>query len=194
MTIEKRISIRHLVLVLIIVCVALLRIPDIGKAVNWANFTPVGALALFAGTYFGKRPTAYAIPLLALFLSDMVINYGYYGKIVLFYEGIAWVYLAFAVMVFIGSMIKKVTVLQVLLGALAAVVVHWLITDFGVWITGKYYPLTAQGLIDCYIKAIPFEKNLLWGNLIYCTMLYGGFEWAKHYFPNLRSVQDIQMA
>lgn len=187
----SRIDTRNLVLVLIIMSVAILRILNVGKLGEWANFTPVGAIALFGGTYFRNRWTAYITPLITLFVSDMVVNYGYYGKITLFYDGIAWVYLAFALMVFVGSLIKKVSTVNVFLAAIASVIIHWVVTNFGVWISGTYYPVNVAGLVDCYVKAIPFEKNLLLGNLAYGAILYGGFEWAKRYFPHLNEQETV---
>ena len=181
----NKINTRNLILVLIIISAGILRILNVGKFGEWANFTPVGAIALFAGTHFKNRWAAYITPLLTLFLSDIIVNYGYYGKITLFYEGIVWVYAAFALMVLIGSFIKHVTVLNVFFAAIGAVLIHWLVTNFGVWLGGTLYPQTFAGLVDCYIQAIPFEKNLLFGNLAYGALLYGGFEWAKRSFPSL---------
>ncbi|QNL48587.1 hypothetical protein H8S90_17595 [Olivibacter sp. SDN3] len=182
----NKVNTRNLILILIIITVALLRIFNVGKFGDWANFTPVGAIALFAGTYFKDRWAAYSTPLLVLFLSDIIVNYGYFGKVILFYDGIFWVYFAFALMVLIGSFIKRVSVLSVIAAALSSVIIHWLLTNFGVWLGGKLYPRNLQGLIDCYILAIPFEKNLLLGSLAYGGILYGGFEWAKRHFPNLK--------
>jgi len=193
MTTQKinRIDTRNLVLILIIISVAVLRMLNVGKFGEWANFTPVGAIALFGGTYFRNRWTAYITPLIILFVSDVVVNYGYYGKITLLYDGIAWVYLAFALMVFVGGLIKKVSATNVFLAAMASVFIHWVVTNFGVWISGQYYPVNVTGLIDCYLKAIPFEKNLLLGNLAYGAILYGGFEWAKRYFPRLNESNTL---
>lgn len=185
-----RVDTRNIILILIIVSVALLRVLNVGKFGDWANFTPVGAIALFAGTYFRNRWTAYFTPLLTLFVSDIIVNYGYYGKITLFYEGIVYVYIAFALMVLVGSLIKKVTIINVFIAAIVSVLIHWTITNFGVWISGQLYPMDAQGFIECYLMAIPFEKNLLLGNLAYGFILYGGFEWAKKYFPFLATPSE----
>lgn len=187
----NKIHTRNFILVLIVISVALLRIFNVGKFGNWANFTPVGAIALFAGTYFKDRWAAYLTPLLVLFLSDIIVNYGYFGKVTLFYDDIFWVYLAFALMVLTGSFIKRVSVLNVITAAIISVIIHWLLTNFGVWLGGKLYPRNLQGLQECYILAIPFEKNLLLGNLAYGGILYGGFEWAKRYFPSLKWSDEL---
>ena len=65
----KNLNVRNWVLFLIILVAASTRfIPLMGDA-NWFNFTPVGAIALFAGTHFKRRWKAYAAPLLLLFVS-----------------------------------------------------------------------------------------------------------------------------
>ena len=47
-----------------------------------ANFTPIGAIALFSGFYFKNKNYA-LLPLITMALSDLVIS-GYYG-VVMFY-------------------------------------------------------------------------------------------------------------
>src|SRR5260370_9372108 len=55
------------------------------------NFAPIGALALFGGACFSSRRGAFAVPLAALFLSDLVLRlhvlipwgYGSFALIVL---------------------------------------------------------------------------------------------------------------
>ncbi|NNK90138.1 MAG: hypothetical protein HKO89_05970, partial [Saprospiraceae bacterium] len=38
------------------------------------NATPVGAMALMGGLYIGRKHLAFILPIVALFLSDLVIN------------------------------------------------------------------------------------------------------------------------
>jgi hypothetical protein len=47
------------------------------------------------------------------------------------------------------------------------------------------YPLTGEGLLTCYIAAIPFFWNTLAGDLIFVTLLFGAFEWAQRKYPSL---------
>ena len=54
----------------------------------------------------------------------------------------------------------------------------FLISNFGVWIGGMMYPVSLGGLISCYIAGLPFFGWTLVGNAFYCTMLFGGFEFA----------------
>ena len=47
-----------------------------GSPVNWANFSPVAAIFLCSGAFLYRR-AAYLWPLLALFVSDVIINAHY---------------------------------------------------------------------------------------------------------------------
>src|SRR3982751_6401986 len=119
MTLQK-VNTRNTVLVLMIVAAAAFRFVSYKYPYVLSNFTPVGAVALFGGAYFSDKWKAYLVPLAALFLSDIAINYLYTGKLVLWYGGSVYVYLCFAIMVLIGTMIKKVNVANVFIASLAS--------------------------------------------------------------------------
>lgn len=48
------------------------------------------------------------------------------------------------------------------------------------------YSKGIEGYFQSLVAAIPFERNLLFGNLIFGAILYGGFELAKYKFTVLR--------
>ena len=192
---KKQINIRFIVLLIITILVGFFRVIshelDLG---TFANFTPIGAMALFGGAYFRNHTKAYSFPIITLFLSDIILMQVFYPEHTsgLLYKGWYWTYLAFVLMVLIGRYIKKVNVKNVAISAVSAALVHWLIADFGVWYggctniaTGELYPHTFSGLIDCYIMAIPYMKNMLLGNLIFGAILFGSFELAQRKFPIL---------
>lgn len=185
----NKINLRNWVLVLIILAAAATRFIFLGQQTVLSNFTPIGAIALFGGTYFTDKYKAYLVPLLTLLVSDIFVTYTYTGQFTFFYAGFFWVYASFAFMVFIGSRIKKVNAGTVLLGALAAVLVHWLLTDIQPWLGGTMYNKDITGYYQSLIAAIPFERNLLLGNLVYGAILYGGFELAQARFVVLKRVE-----
>lgn len=182
----NKINLRNWVLILIIIAAAATRFIFLGEQTVLSNFTPIGAIALFGGTYFTDKYKAYLVPLLTLFVSDIFINYFYTGQYTFFYGGVFWVYASFAFTVFIGSKIRKVNAGTVLIGALASVLVHWLLTDIHPWLTGTLYNKDITGYHQSLIAAIPFERNLLLGNLVYGAILYGGFELAHTRFTELK--------
>lgn len=149
-----------------------------------AMFTPVGAMALFGGATFQQKWKAYVFPLLALFLSDVVLMQFFQKEFAqgLLYSGWVWNYASFILIVLAGQlMIKKAAVGNILLASVAAAVIHWLVSDFGVWISGgwdmttnKPYTKDAAGLISCYAQAIPYMRFFLAGTVIYAAIFFGG--------------------
>ena len=153
------------------------------------NFTPVGAMALFGGCYYSNKKLAFVVPLLTLLLSDALLYYFIYAPTFsFFYEGMFTTYMCFALMVVLGMFIKQVTFRNVLAGAVAAALLHWVLTDFAVYMQGVMYPKTLNGFAMCYIAALPFLKNMLIGNILFSGILFGSFELAKRKFPKLSAV------
>lgn len=189
MTLQK-INTRNTVLILMIIVATLFRLVSYKYPYVLSNFTPVGAIALFGGAYFTDKWKAYLVPLLALFTSDILINYLYTSKWVFWYSGSIWVYLCFAIMVFIGSLIKKATFVSVLLASIISVIIHWLIMDLP-WLYGTLYPHTLAGYGQSLLAAIPFEKNMLLGDALFGLILFGGFELAKSKYNTLRTNREF---
>ncbi|BAU54576.1 DUF6580 family putative transport protein [Mucilaginibacter gotjawali] len=181
----QKINTRTIVLILMIVAAAAMRLLSFKFPYILSNFTPVGAIALFGGAYFTDKWKAYLVVLLTLFASDILINYLYTAKWVLWYGGSFWVYLTFAIMVFIGSLIKKANVGNIAIASLASVAVHWLIIDMP-WLYGSLYPHNLVGYGQSLIAAIPFERNMVLGDIVFCAILFGGFELAQRKYTFLR--------
>lgn len=187
----KKLDPRTLTLLAFILAAAVLRV-IFGMEAGMkplANFAPIGAMALFGGAYFRNNGKAYLFPLLTIWLGDIILNrYVFYHEWRLFYSGFYWVYGAYALMVLVGQlMIGKATVKNVALASLVTVLIHWIVTDFGVWLEGTMYARTWAGWWECLVAAIPYERNFLGGMLLYNVVLFGGFEWIKRNNPALQA-------
>lgn len=144
------------------------------------NFTPVGAMALFSGAVFKDRRLAFAVPLLTLFAGDVIV--GFY-KI----QVMLAVYASFLLSVAIGLWLRdRRTVARVSLATLLGAFQFFVIVDLGFWALGTAYPHTREGLIACYVAAIPFFFNMLAGDVVYVALLFGGFALAERTFPAFR--------
>jgi hypothetical protein len=142
------------------------------------NFTPIGAMALFGGAYLGRRWLAFAAPIGALLLSDLVLG---------FYHGMVTVYATVALIVLVGWVaLSRVSPLRVGAAALASSILFFVVTNFGMWLFSGFYPLTAAGLAACYVAAIPFFQNTVAGDLFYSGLLFGGFALLERAVPRLR--------
>lgn len=144
---------------------------------HWHNFTPVAAMALFAGCYLSGR-SGIILAFGAIALSDFVGNalgipgIHYYNPATML-----TVYLALAMVAVVGrTMQGRVSFASVPMGALAATSIFFLTTNFACWLDPLMaYPRTATGLIQCYVAAIPFALNTLLGDLFYAALLFGGY-------------------
>lgn len=130
------------------------------------NFAPIGALGLYAGVFFIDR-RYWLIPLAALLISDVFI--GFYDWI-----SMLFVYMGFACSAFIGRLlIKQLKLFNISAAAFVSATVFFVLSNFGTWLSGTLYPLTGEGLIACFIAAIPFYGNTLAGDLFYTAVLFG---------------------
>ena len=118
---KQQINPRPFVLAAIILAAGLFRLLTAsGTLTPLSNFTPLGAMALFGGCYYQNKWKAYLMPLLTLWLTDIILNrFLFFHEWVFFYSGFAWVYASFALMVLIGHYIKRVSVKSVLISAIA---------------------------------------------------------------------------
>lgn len=188
---------RFVVLMLFIVLAAVLRIVNSAEMTPLSSFTPLGAMALFGGSYFTNRWKAFAFPLLTLFLSDLFINTvlfnGQYGVM---YSGWYWIYGIFALIVLFGKiLIQNVSIRSVALAAVVAAVSHWILADTSVWLTGGTdlrtgLPLSRDfaGWVQCITQGLPFMRNFLAGTLVYSAFMFGAFEALQAKYPKLAVV------
>jgi len=140
------------------------------------NFSPIMALALFSGVYFSDRRLALLIPISAMFISDLFIG---------LHSDMLAVYLAFGLIVSIGTLIKKVSILNVVGGSIAGAVLFFVITNFSVWLTSGMYSYSFSGLVLCYEMAIPFFRNTLSSSLLYSAVLFGSYSIISRFIPEL---------
>ena len=131
------------------------------------NFTPVTAIALFGGLFISNRVLAYTLPLIIMFISDLFLGF---SSITIF------VYIAFLIVTFIGTIRKKPGVFTIFLGSLS----FFIVTNFGVWLLG--YPKTWTGLAECYTLALPFFRNSILGDFFYSGILIVGFSYIQKYY------------
>ncbi|WP_412469020.1 DUF6580 family putative transport protein [Pedobacter sp. KLB.chiD] len=183
---------RNLILLLMILALTAFRLLVTFNAdeLQFANFSSIGAVALFGGAYFKNHLKAFAFPLLSLFLSDFVLASTIFSKYSggsFLYEGWYWTYIAFALMVLVGRvLLKNINVVNLLASTLSIVLIHWLVTDLGVWINNPAYTQDLAGYWSCLVKAIPFEIRFLEGTVIYGALLFSAFETLKAKYPVLK--------
>ncbi|MCS6983595.1 MAG: hypothetical protein NZM25_00520 [Leptospiraceae bacterium] len=143
-----------------------------------ANFAPMTAMALFSGAMVSPFLMSLLLFLGSLWLSDLLVNnllfHEFFGRFVFFYDGFYWQYLSYLLISLWGRIaIRKFAFYPIIGSLLSSSVLFFLLSNFGVWLLGKLYPLTLEGLVQCYIAALPFFRNALLGDLTYGALLFG---------------------
>lgn len=166
---------RFLVLSLMVLAAAATRALPLFVPHIW-NFTAVGALAIFSGAQFTDKRLALAMPLAAMAISDLFIGNGFD----------AVVYSGFIAMVVCGMLIsKRQNISKFFLGNIVGAVIFFLITNFALFYPVSMYPHNMSGIVASYVAGFPFLNNMLAGNLIYGTVLFGSFYILQQRFPSL---------
>jgi len=136
------------------------------------NFTPLGAVGLFAGRSL-TGAGAWLTPLAALLLSDAWL--GFYHP---------WVMLGVYAGCLSGVPLGRLLLRgarsrgRLFLAAFAAALAFFVLSNLGVWLAGELYPRTLAGLLRCYLMALPFFSWTLLGNLFYLPLLVLAWELA----------------
>lgn len=192
---KKIIDIRFAVISGMILLAAISRFLPIAFP-SMQNFSPVGAMALFGGAYFAKKQWAFIVPMMALWLSNLVLNNVFYTK---YYPTFSFgfelaVFVSFALVVAIGIVIlKKVTVTNLLIANVLGTVGFFLISNFFVWAGGTMYPQTMEGLGMCFTMGLPFLKNTLLSNLLFSAVMFGTFEYFKMQMKELKELAVVRV-
>ena len=136
------------------------------------NFSPFGALSLYAGARLPRR-WGWAVPLVAMALSDMILEYGTGRSTFTPVRGT--IYATYAAMALLASWALRGRTSPWTLPAwsLAASSLFFLSTNLAVWATGGMFPRTAAGLVACYVAALPFFGNTVVADLAGTAVLFG---------------------
>lgn len=146
------------------------------------NFTPIAAMALFGGAYINNRSSALLVTLAGMFVSDLLLQGSYllgWRDYPGFHVLMPVIYLSLLFIVNIGSGLSgRVQAWNVPLASIAGSTVFFIVSNFGVFCLEKQY--TWLEFVRTYTDAIPFFGNTLAGDLLYSTLLFGIYEWAKN--------------
>lgn len=142
------------------------------------NFAPVGAIALFAGATYDRRAVALLSTVVAMFVSDVLLGYPWHDTLPVIYG-------SYGLITVLGMFVRerRNSPLAVGVSAAGAATIFFIVSNFAVWLTGMLYPMTAAGLVACYIAAIPFFGNTLASDLVFSALLFGTFAFAERRVP-----------
>ncbi|MFC1480091.1 DUF6580 family putative transport protein [Candidatus Omnitrophota bacterium] len=132
------------------------------------NGAPIVAIAIFAGAYLDKRVVPW-VPLAIMIVSDLIMG---------LHDVVLYTWGAFILIGYIGMRLReRRTPGRIFTTTVFSALLFFVITNFGVWLA--WYPHTWEGIVTCYIKALPFLRNTMAGNILFAFVLFGSYELAR---------------
>ena len=136
------------------------------------NFTSLLALSFYIPALLGIR---YLPALIVSFaLTDLFI--GFHGTALFTWGSV--LFIGFLSKYFIKNIISRIT------GALVGACIFYVITNFGVWSLG-IYGYTIDGIITCYVLAIPFFAYSLISTFIFSSIIEGVYKIQNKKIKNI---------
>ena len=118
-----------------------------------------------SGYFFKNINLSFLVLIVAMLFSDLFIG---------FYENVFFVYASLLLITFVFYKIsKKINFKNLFIYSFTGSLIFFLVSNFGVWILGSpgvnniAYAKDFNGLVECYILAIPFFGNTFLSTLIF---------------------------
>ena len=109
--------------------------------------------------FFRNTLLSCTVIIISMLLADIFIG---------FYKNIFFVYLSLLLITYIFSHInRKIKLKNLFIFGLLGSVIFFILSNFGVWILSEMYEKNLNGLINCYLLAVPFFINTLLSTIIF---------------------------
>tara|TARA_B100000900_G_C20376075_1_gene632443 strand:+ start:295 stop:783 length:489 start_codon:yes stop_codon:yes gene_type:complete len=136
------------------------------------NFTSLIALSFYIPAVFGLRYIPVVI--LSLFFTDLII--GFHSTMLFTYGSVILIGL-------ISEYFNK-SILFRICGALLGAMIFFLISNFGVWLSGSY-GYNFNGFLSCYILALPFFGYTILSTLVFSITIETLYKFYQKSFINI---------
>jgi len=142
---------------ILIICAVAYRIVTglaiISGTTGLSNFAPMAAIALCSAAYFPAR-YRFTVPMIALVVSDIVLNLHYHFSLVSPF--VLSHYVAFALIGWFGFLLRDRAGIKTLLPAsLASSLIFYGLTNTVSWIFDPGYPKTLAGFVQAQTVGLP---------------------------------------
>lgn len=132
------------------------------------GFLPVAASGLFAARVLRIPALAIVVPVLGMILSDVALP-GEDWRV----QAVGFAAIAIPAVAGIATR-RWGTLLPTVATIVASSLLFFALSNFAVWAFNGMYPMTAQGLVQCYVAALPFLDKTMLGDLFWNAVLFGG--------------------
>ena len=127
------------------------------------NFTSLIALSFYIPVFLGLR-----------FLPVLIISFAITDLIIGYHSGTHWTWGSIFLIGLISPLFAKKLKLRIT-GSLLGASIFFVITNFGVWASGMY-GYEFNGIIKCYVLAIPFFAYSLLSTLLFSLAIESGYK------------------
>jgi hypothetical protein len=136
------------------------------------NIAAVTGVTLLAGYALRNIWLALLVPIAAMSLADLVL--GWYPGVIATYAGMA------AGVLIARRLLPTLTVPRLVAATFLASLSFFVLSNFGTWAEG-WYGYNWDGLVACYIAAIPFWQNSLIADFTSTALAFGLFLLAQRF-------------
>jgi len=169
----------------LIIAVLLIVLAALSRVIMYPyNYSSILAMAIFSGAVIKDKRLAFAMPLLAMFLADVLFELfttapGFWGWGQLIGYGII------ALVTFISFSMKKINVLSVAGYSVGSSLLFFFLSNSAFFVFDNpiyhLYPADFNGYIQSLVAGIPFLKKGLIVDLAYSGVLFGTYYLVQNY-------------
>ena len=128
------------------------------------NFTPIITIAIMSGYLFKNIYFSFIVLLVSMLIGDVFIG---------FYKNMFFVYLSLFVITYVFANINnKINYKNLLIFGFFGSLIFFIISNLGVWLIQDLYIKDLNGLMKCYILALPFFKNTILSTFLFSYIIY----------------------
>lgn len=127
------------------------------------NFSPIFAVIIFSSNFQIKLFKKLIFIIFPLLFSDLFLG---------FYTINLWVYISYVIIIILNQNFLLSSLKNIFYKTIAYNLIFYILTNFAVWIGSSFYSRDLNGLLECYILALPFLGNSLLSTFIFLLILY----------------------
>ncbi len=161
----------------ILIATILVAFAAIMKVVTFPHsINPIIAISLFSGVIIKDKKISFAMPLIAMFTSDLMLEVfniapGFYGM------GQVGNYLSLLLVTVLGFSMKKINPINVIGYSVGSSLLFFLLSNTNCYLFDNFntYGTGIIGWANCLTAGIPFMKNGIAIDLCFSTLLFGSY-------------------
>jgi len=141
------------------------------------NIAAVTGVTIFAGFAIRNVWLALLVPITAMALADVLL--GWYKEASFTYVGMA------AGVLIARGLLRELTPLRLVGATFLASLAFFVLSNLGVFVSG-YYGFSLEGLIACYVAAIPFWQNSLIADFTSTALVFAVYLALTRAIPSMK--------